>query len=89
MAADLLYKSVLGLCLIISRAAKFLPKPALNKIPSLCVFRNLYDIGPQNGGLMLIFQAEISRSVRDSIVLLLISSFNGLDSTIQINLLLN
>ena len=29
MAADLLYKSVLGLCLIISRAARYLPKWAL------------------------------------------------------------
>ena len=42
VAADLLHKSVLGLCLIISRAARYLPKPALNKIPSLCVYNNLY-----------------------------------------------
>ena len=43
VAADLLYKSVLGLCLIISRAARYLPKPALNNIPSLCVYYNLYE----------------------------------------------
>ena len=43
MAADLLYKSVPGLCLIISRAARYLPNPAQNKIPSLCVYYNLYD----------------------------------------------
>ena len=42
VAADLLYKSVPGLCLIISRAARYLPKPALNNIPSLCVYYNLY-----------------------------------------------
>ena len=35
MAADLLYKSVPGLCLIISRAARYLPMPALNNILSL------------------------------------------------------
>ena len=39
--ADLLYKSVPWLCLIISRAARYLPKPALNNIPSLCVFYDL------------------------------------------------
>ena len=44
VAADLLYKSVLGLCLIISRAARYLPKLALNNSPSLCVHFNLYDI---------------------------------------------
>ena len=43
VAADLLYKSVLGLCLIISRAARYLPKPALSNIPSLCVYYDLYD----------------------------------------------
>ena len=32
VAADLLYKSVPGLCPIISRAARYLPKPALNNI---------------------------------------------------------
>ena len=37
-AADLLYKSVL----IISRAARYLPKPALNNIPSPCVYYGLY-----------------------------------------------
>ena len=35
-AAGLLYKSMPGLCLIMSRAAKYLPNPALNNIPSLC-----------------------------------------------------
>ena len=36
---------MLGLCLIISRAARYLPKLALalNNIPSLCVYYNLYD----------------------------------------------
>ena len=33
VAADLLYKSMPGLCLIISRAARYLPKPVLNNIP--------------------------------------------------------
>ena len=42
MAADLLYKSMPGLCLIISGVARYLPKPALNNIPSLCVYYNLY-----------------------------------------------
>ena len=42
VAANLLYKSVLGLCLIISRAARYLPKPALNNIPSLCVCCNFW-----------------------------------------------
>ena len=42
VATDLLYKSVLGLCLIISRAARYLPKPALNNIPSLFVYYDLY-----------------------------------------------
>ena len=42
-AADLLYKSVPGLCLIISRAARYLPKPALNNIPSVCENNDLYD----------------------------------------------
>ena len=37
VAADLLYKSLPGLCLIISRAARYLPKSALNNIPSLSV----------------------------------------------------
>ena len=42
VAADLLYKSMPGLCLIISRAARYLPKPALNNIPSLlCILRSL------------------------------------------------
>ena len=41
VAADLLYKSVLGLCLIISRAARYLPKLALNNIPSQCVYYDL------------------------------------------------
>ena len=42
VAADLLYKSVLGLCLIISRAARYLPKLALNNILSLlCILRSL------------------------------------------------
>ena len=41
VAADLLYKSVMGLCLIISRAARYLPKPALNNIPSLfCILQS-------------------------------------------------
>ena len=43
VAADLLYKSVLGLCLIISRAARYLPKPALSNLPSVCVYNDLYD----------------------------------------------
>ena len=43
VAAGLLYKSVLGLCLNISRAARYLPKPALNNIPSLCVNYDLYE----------------------------------------------
>ena len=30
------------LCLIISRAARYLPKAALNNIPSLCVYYDLY-----------------------------------------------
>ena len=42
VAADLLYKSVPGLCLIISRAARYLPNPALHNIPSLFVYYNLY-----------------------------------------------
>ena len=41
--SDLLYKSMPGLCLIISRAARYLPKPALNNIPSLlCILRSLW-----------------------------------------------
>ena len=44
VAADLLFKSVLELCLIISRAAIYLPKPALNNIPSLCVHLDLYEL---------------------------------------------
>ena len=43
VAADLLYKPVPGLCLIISRAARYLPKPALNNVPSLCVNYDLYE----------------------------------------------
>ena len=43
MAADLLYKSVPGPCLIISRATWYLPKPALYNIPSLCVYYDLYE----------------------------------------------
>ena len=35
-------KSVPELCLIISRAARYLPKQALNNIPSLCVYYDLY-----------------------------------------------
>ena len=46
MAADLLYKSMPGLCLIISRAARYLPKPALNNILSLCVYYNIYGFCP-------------------------------------------
>ena len=42
VAADFLDKSMLGLCLIISRAARYLPKPALNNIPSLFVYYDLY-----------------------------------------------
>ena len=42
VAADLLYKSMLGLCLIISRAASYLPKLALNNIPALCVYYDLH-----------------------------------------------
>ena len=42
VAADLLYKSVPGLCLIFSRAARYPPKPALNNIISLCVYYDLY-----------------------------------------------
>ena len=48
VATDLLYKSVLGLCLMISRAARYLPKPALNNIPSLCVYCDLYANIAQN-----------------------------------------
>ena len=44
VAADLFYKSVPGLCLIISRAARYLPKLALNNIPSLCVYYDLYEV---------------------------------------------
>ena len=44
VAADLLHKSVLGLCLIISRAARYLPKLELNSIPSYkCILRSLWD----------------------------------------------
>ena len=46
MAADLHYKSVPGLSLIISRAARYLPKPALNNIPSVCVYYDLYGEMP-------------------------------------------
>ena len=42
VAAELFYKSVLGLCLTISRAARYLPNPAINNIPSLCVYFDLY-----------------------------------------------
>ena len=42
MAADLLYNSVPELCLIISGAARYQLKPALNNIPSLCVYYDLY-----------------------------------------------
>ena len=42
VAADLLYKSVLVLCLIISRAVSYLHKATLNNIPSLCVHYDLY-----------------------------------------------
>ena len=38
VVADLFYKSVPGLCLIISRAARYLPKSALNNVPSLSVY---------------------------------------------------
>ena len=38
VAADLVYKSVSGLCLIISRAARYLPKPALKQHSlSMCI----------------------------------------------------
>ena len=47
MAADLLYKSMPGLCLIISGVARYLPKPALNNIPSLCVYYDLYGINTE------------------------------------------
>ena len=43
VAADLLYKSMSGLCLMISRAARCQPKPALNNNPSLCVYYDLYE----------------------------------------------
>ena len=43
VATDLLYKSVLGLCQIISRAARYMPKLALNNITSLCVYYGLYE----------------------------------------------
>ena len=42
MAADLIYESMPRLCLIIPRAARYLPKRALNNIPSLCVYCYLY-----------------------------------------------
>ena len=43
VAADLLHKSVPGLCLIISRTARYLPKLALNNILSLlCILRSLW-----------------------------------------------
>ena len=43
--SDLLYKSMPGLCLIISRAARYLQKPALNNIPSLlCILRSLWSV---------------------------------------------
>ena len=45
VAAELLYKSMPGLCLIISRAARYLPNPALNNIPSLSVYYDLYGGG--------------------------------------------
>ena len=48
MAADLIYKSVLGLCLIITRAARYLPKPTLNIIPSLCLYYDLYGLPMAN-----------------------------------------
>ena len=50
VAADLIYKSVPGLCLIISRAARFLLKLALNNILSLCVYYNLYVYFPLSSG---------------------------------------
>ena len=37
VAADLLYKSMSGLCLMISRAARYQPNP------SLCVYYDLYE----------------------------------------------
>ena len=33
---------MLGLCLIVSWTARYLPKPAINNIPSLCVYFDLY-----------------------------------------------
>ena len=64
MAADLLYKCVLGLCLIISRAAKYLPKPALNNIPSLCAYYDLYGY------------TALDNSVRRCLVLMRVQSFH-------------
>ena len=69
VAADLLYKSVPGLCLIISRAARYLPKPALNNIPSLCVYNDLYgpNLGLQDCRLRRILwsRAEVRQNMFD------------------------
>ena len=50
VAADLLYKSVPGLCPIFSRAARYVPKQVLSNIPSLCVYYNLYNLCPETLG---------------------------------------
>ena len=64
MAADLLYKSVPGLCLIISRAARSLPNPALNNIPSLCVHYDLYGFthASKLGYLTAFYAAHLNES---------------------------
>ena len=54
MAADLLYKSVLGLCLIISRAAKISAKPGPKQHSlSMCTQQSLWV--QQNQMLVVIF----------------------------------
>ena len=67
MAADLLYKSVPGLCINISRAARYLPKPVLNNIPSLCV-TTISMVNPTLQHLMLVVTAGLHSRIAFKVI---------------------
>ena len=67
MAADLLYKSVPGLCINISRAARYLPKPVLNNIPSLCV-TTISMVNPTLQYLMLVVTAGLHSRIAFKVI---------------------
>ena len=64
VAADLLYKSMPGLCLIISRAATYLPKPTLNNFSSLCVYYDFYGTNFVSFRIMLVCHSFLKRQIK-------------------------